>query len=235
MQKLSQRAPPWMLQQSQIHLSFDFYFQIKMLFHEKWLIFIWLYTVKQDIRKEKKEDKIPKKHPVVGFPDRKPDLKAKQVKFVSRKLRLPRKNSDIRAKHFEERFLKKGLPTTLRQDLNPVPTFYCTTLLCNTLLPSQTTGRVAPKDRSTLEDDLNESLYPTGYQLKKMRMKQYVAKQNTIQYFQFHKYLKQLLLIKCYMLCSFHLFLLFPYQNGFGNEVTVVKERSQCQKTFQVT
>ena len=48
-----------------------------------------------------------------------------------------------------------------------MPTFYCTTLLCNTLLPSQTTGRVAPKDRSTLEDDLNESLYPTDYQLKK--------------------------------------------------------------------
>ena len=76
MQKLSQRTPPWMLQQSQIHLSFDFYFQIKMLFHKKWLILIWLYTVKQDIRKEKKEDKIPKKHPVIGFPDRKPDLKA---------------------------------------------------------------------------------------------------------------------------------------------------------------
>ena len=50
------------------------------------------------------------------------------------------------------------------------------------MLPSQTTGRVAPKDRSTLEDenskfcdidrisnfeDLNESLCPTGYRLKK--------------------------------------------------------------------
>ena len=50
------------------------------------------------------------------------------------------------------------------------------------MLPSQTTGRVAPKDRSSLEDkilkfcniarisnfeDLNERLCPTCYQLKK--------------------------------------------------------------------
>ena len=62
------------------------------------------------------------------------------------------------------------------------------TLYCNiesiskSLLPSQAIGRVAPKDRSTLEDehskfynidpilnfeDLNESLCPAGYQLKK--------------------------------------------------------------------
>ena len=93
------------------------------------------------------------------------------------------KNSGICAKHFEETFLKKGLRTTLRWDLNPVPTFYCNLKsIPKSLLPSQTTGRVALKDRSTLEDehskfcnidrisnfeDLNESLCPTGYQLKK--------------------------------------------------------------------
>ena len=64
-----------------------------------------------------------------------------------------------------------------------MPTLYCNIeSIPKSLLPSQKTGRVAPKDRSTLEDenskfcnidrisnfeDLNESLCPTGYQLKK--------------------------------------------------------------------
>ena len=124
--------------------------------------------------RENKEDKIPEKHPVFGFPDSKPNLKAKWVKFVSRKWWLPTKNSGI---------LPKGLRTTLRWDLNPVPTLYCNIeSIPRSLLPSQITGRVAPKERSTLEDenskfcnihrisdceDLNESLHPTGYQLKK--------------------------------------------------------------------
>ena len=81
----------------------------------------------------------------------------------------------------------------MRWDLNPVPTPYCNIeSIPKSLLPSQTTGRVAPKDRSTLEDetskfcnidrisnfeDLNESLCPTGYQSKKkMIMKQYFTK-----------------------------------------------------------
>ena len=134
-------------------------------------------------KRENKEDKIPEKHPVFGFPDSKPDLKAKWVKFVSRMSWLPTKNFGICAKQFEETFLKKGLCATLRWDLNPVPTLHCNIESTpKSLLPSQTTGRVAPKDRSTLEDehskfckidrisnfeDLNESLCPTGYQLKK--------------------------------------------------------------------
>ena len=73
-------------------------------------------------KRENKEDKIPEKHPVFGFPDSKPDLKAKWIKFISRKSWLPTKSSGICAKHFYERFLKKGLRTTLRRDLNPVPT-----------------------------------------------------------------------------------------------------------------
>ena len=122
-------------------------------------------------KRENKEDKIPEKHPLFGFPDSKPDLKANWV-LVSRKSWLPTKNSGISAKHFEERFLKKVLRTTLKWDLNPVSALYFniesipksllpsqTTLYCNiesipkSLLPSQTTGRVAPKDRSTLEDE----------------------------------------------------------------------------------
>ena len=105
-------------------------------------------------KRENKEDKIPEKHPVFGFPNSKPDLKATWVKFLSRKLWLPTKNSGISAKHFEERFLKKGLRTTLRWNLNPVPTLYCNIeSIPKSLLPSQTTGGVALKDRSTLEDE----------------------------------------------------------------------------------
>ena len=36
-------------------------------------------------KRENKEDKIPEKHPVFGFPDSKSDLKAKWVKLESRK------------------------------------------------------------------------------------------------------------------------------------------------------
>ena len=63
-----------------------------------------------------------------------------------------------------------------------MPTLYCNIeSIPKSLLPSQTTGRVAPKDRSTLEDEhskfcntdrisnfeVNKSLCPAGYQLKK--------------------------------------------------------------------
>ena len=103
-------------------------------------------------KRENKVDKIPEKHPVFGFPDSKPDLKAKRVKFVSTKSWLPTENSGIYAKYFEERFLKKRLRTTLRRDLNPVPTIYCNIeSIPKSLLPSQTTGRVVPKDRSILK------------------------------------------------------------------------------------
>ena len=105
-------------------------------------------------KRENKEDKIPEKHPVFGFPNSKPDLKDTWVKFLSRKLWLPTKNSGISAKHFEERFLKKGLRTTLRWNLNPVPTLYCNIeSIPKSLLPSRTTGGVALQDRSTLEDE----------------------------------------------------------------------------------
>ena len=143
-------------------------------------------------KRENNEDKIPEKHPVFGFPDSKPDLKVKWVKFVSRKSWQSTKNSGICAKHFEERFLKKRLPTTLRSDLKPVPTLYCNIeSIPNSLLPSQTTGRVAPKDRSILEDenpkfcnvdrfsnfeDLMKVYALLVINLKKMRMEQYFTK-----------------------------------------------------------
>ena len=113
-----------------------------------------VYSKKGYKKRENKEDKNPEKHPVFGFPDSKPDLKPKWVKFVSRKSWLPTKHSGICAKHIEEKFLKNGLRTTLRWDLNPVLTLYCNVeFLTRSLLPSQTTGRVAPKDRTTLEDE----------------------------------------------------------------------------------
>ena len=52
-------------------------------------------------KRENKEDKIPEKYPVFGFPDSKSDLKAKWVKLESRKSWLPTKNSGIYAKHFK--------------------------------------------------------------------------------------------------------------------------------------
>ena len=62
------------------------------------------------MKTENKEDQIPEKHPVFGFPDSKPDLKAKWVKFVSWKSWLPTKNACIYTKHFEERFLTLSFP-----------------------------------------------------------------------------------------------------------------------------
>ena len=105
-------------------------------------------------KRENKEDKILEKHPVFGFPDSKPDLKARWVKFLSRKSRLPTKNSGICDKHFEESFFKRGLCTTLRWNLNPVPILYSNTeSIRKSLLPSKTTGRAALKYRPTLEDE----------------------------------------------------------------------------------
>ena len=73
--------------------------------------------------------------------------------------------------------------------LKPVPTLYCNIeSISKSLLTSQTTVRVAPRDRSTLEDEnskfcninrnsnfenLNGSLCPTVIYLKKIRMKRY--------------------------------------------------------------
>ena len=59
-------------------------------------------------KRENNEDKIPEKHPVFRFPDSKSNLKAKRVKFVSRKSWLSTKNFGICVKHFEERFVEKG-------------------------------------------------------------------------------------------------------------------------------
>ena len=102
-------------------------------------------------------------------------------------------NSGICTKHLEERFLKKGLRTALRWDLNPVPTLYCNIeSIPKSLLPSRTTGRAPLKDRSTLEDEhskfcsfdrisnfenLTDHVYARPFiNLKKMRIKQYFTK-----------------------------------------------------------
>ena len=93
-----------------------------------------------------------------------------------------------------------------------MPTLYCNIeSIPKSLLPSKTTGRVAPKDRSILEDehlkfcnidrisnfeDLNESLCPNVYQLD----------ENEAIFYKI----------------DFQFLLLFRYQNGFGKEGTVV-------------
>ena len=128
--------------------------------------------------------------------------------------------------------------TTLRWDLNPVPTLYCNIeSIPKSLLPSQTTGRVAPKDRSTLEvehskfcnidrisnfEDLNESFCPPCYQLKKDENEAIFYKIQPHSVLSIHNHLKQLLFIKYCMLSSFQLLLLFLYQNAFVKEATVV-------------
>ena len=50
------------------------------------------------------------------------------------KLWKPGKNSGICSKHFEEHFLKVGKRTTLRWELNPIPTIYPDTILPSLLL-----------------------------------------------------------------------------------------------------
>ena len=140
-------------------------------------------------KRENKQDTIPEKHAVFGFPDNRPDLKAKLIKFVSRKSWTPSKNAGICAKHFEDKFKKSGTRTTLKWELNPVPTIYCNIdSVPSSLLPSHANERKAPKDRSTLADqhlqfstidrissfeELNEHLCPPGTNSKKMKIKQH--------------------------------------------------------------
>ena len=62
------------------------------------------------------------KFALFGFPEDE-ELKNIWIRFVRRKDFNP-KHSGICAKHFEEKFLKRGKRDTLRWELNPIPTIY---------------------------------------------------------------------------------------------------------------
>ena len=71
-----------------------------------------------------KVDEIPENHSVFSFPSKKPEIYRLWIKFVNRKEWQPTKNSGICSKHFDEKYLKNGVRTTLRWELNPVPSIY---------------------------------------------------------------------------------------------------------------
>ena len=75
----------------------------------------------------KRNGEVAQYHPVFGFPDTKPYSKEKWIYSVNRKYWTPTKNSGICAKHFDEKYLKQRLRTTLRWDLNPISSIYSNT------------------------------------------------------------------------------------------------------------
>ena len=96
-------------------------------------------------------------HPVFGFPDTKPYLKEKWIHFVNRKHWTPTKKFSICAKHFEEKYLKQGLCTTLRWDLNPIPSIYSNTdSIPPSVIPTLKTSRKLPSVRKPLITDEKE-------------------------------------------------------------------------------
>jgi len=109
-------------------------------------------------KRKNKVDAIPENHPVFSFPVKKTEIFSSWVRFVNRKDWKPTKNSGICAKHFEERYLKTGVRTTLRWELNPIPSIYPDIHnVPPSILPSTTTKRKSPTRRtSTLPDQLDE-------------------------------------------------------------------------------
>ena len=73
------------------------------------------------------------------------------------KIGKPSKNCGIRAKHFDEKFLKKRVRTTLRWELNPVPSI-CTQTekIPSSILPSTSISRKPPTESSIAPDQLPE-------------------------------------------------------------------------------
>ena len=70
---------------------------------------------KSEYKKRKnKIDVIEEKHPIFSFLATRPDICSKWIKFANRKNWKPSKNCGICAKHFDEKFFKKGVWTTLR-------------------------------------------------------------------------------------------------------------------------
>ena len=79
------------------------------------------------------------------------------------KIGKPSKNCGICAKHFDEKFLKKGVWTTLQWELNPVPSI-CTQTenIPSSVLPSTSTSRKPPTERFIAPDQLPEYQLPVN-------------------------------------------------------------------------
>ena len=93
-------------------------------------------------KRDAKQDSIPEKHPVFGFPKNRTGLYEKWIKFVNRIFWVPSNNSGICCKHFDAKYLKVGGRTTLKWDLDPVPTIYSKSQdIPTSLLPTISTTR----------------------------------------------------------------------------------------------
>ena len=105
----------------------------------------------------KQKGQVAEYHPVFEFPDTKSSLKEKWIHFVNCKHQTPTKSSGICAKHFEEKYLKQGLRTTLRWDLNLIPSIYSNTdFIPPSVLPTPKTSRKLPSVRKRLIPDEKE-------------------------------------------------------------------------------
>ena len=70
---------------------------------------------------------------------------------------MPTNHGGICAKHFEGKYLKVGNRTTLRWDLDPVPTIYSNKeAIPPSVLPTPTTSRKAPIRKTTIPDQFDE-------------------------------------------------------------------------------
>ena len=120
-------------------------------------------------KRQHKVSYIPEKFPVFCFPLKNQELNKKWITFVNRKDWTPTQYGGICSKHFEERFLKVGKRTTLRWNLEPVPSIYShreLTLLTSDLtryvcqsfamleLYDNTIRKTEPHERDTAENEL---------------------------------------------------------------------------------
>ena len=109
-------------------------------------------------------------------------MKEKWIHFVNRKHWTPTKISGICAKHFEEKYLKQGLRTTLRWDLNPITSIYSNrdSILRSVLPTLKTSGKLPsvrklliPGEKEVFDkideiktfSELSDKVCPFGYKL----------------------------------------------------------------------
>ena len=109
------------------------------------------------------------KQPCIFLSFKKPDLLSRWTKFINRKDWMPGKNGGICSKHFEDKFLKPGKRTTLRWDLNPVPSIYPDSgNFPPSLLPSVPPRRKSPTRE--FPDQISKfRVSALGYQLLKLQ------------------------------------------------------------------
>ena len=91
------------------------------------------------------------------FPKQKEELLKRWEKFVAKKDWSSTSSSVLCEKHFQEKFLKRGKRTTLKWDLNPVPTIHDDKAKKRPAdFPEIQELRKPPKIRSILPDQLKE-------------------------------------------------------------------------------